>query len=168
MAAGSCPCALCYNPQDNKVYCANGGSDGVTVIGGASDSVVKTIAVGIEPCALTCNPAQNRIYVANYGSNSISVIQDSALGVAERSPLTGHRLSLEAYPNPFRGQVSLRLTADGLRPEVRIYDVNGALVRDLSPTRSTKAGTEAVPTTLPGMGRMAWAAGFRPASMSFG
>ena len=110
------PCALCYNPQDNKVYCANSGSDDVTVIDGASDSVVKTIAVGMDPCALTCNPAQNRIYVANYWSNSISVIRDSALGVAERAPLAGHRLSLEAYPNPFRGQVRLRLRLTAYGP----------------------------------------------------
>ena len=114
----------------------------MTVIDGASDSVLKTIAVGIEPWALTCNPVQNRVYVANYASNSISVIRDSALGVAERAPLTGRRLSLEAYPNPFSGQVRLRLStragteACPYRPELRIYDVNGALVRDLNPTRS--------------------------------
>ena len=54
----------------------------------------------------------------------------------ERAPLVERRLSLEADPNPFSGQVSLRLTANGLRPEVRIYDVNGALVRDFNPTRS--------------------------------
>jgi flagellar hook assembly protein FlgD len=43
--------------------------------------------------------------------------------------LVERRLSLEAHPNPFSDRVSLRLTAVGLRPEVRIYDVNGAVVR---------------------------------------
>ena len=130
VAAGSGPCALCYNPQDNKVYCANPATNDVTVIGGASDSVVKTMPVGIGPCALTCNPAENRVYVANCKSNSISIIRDSALvGMQEHAPLAGYHLSLEAYPNPFSGLIRLRLTANGLRPEVRIYDVNGALVR---------------------------------------
>jgi flagellar hook assembly protein FlgD len=39
-------------------------------------------------------------------------------------------MALEVHPNPFSGQVRLQLTANGLRPEVRFYDVNGALVRD--------------------------------------
>ena len=76
------------------------------------------------------------MYVADFNSNSVSVIQDSALGIAERGTPAVRRLSLEAYPNPFRGQLSLRLTADGLRPEVRIYDVDGVQVRDLTPPRS--------------------------------
>ena len=37
VGVGSSPQALCYNPQDNKVYCANGG--GVTVIDGTSNFV---------------------------------------------------------------------------------------------------------------------------------
>jgi DNA-binding beta-propeller fold protein YncE len=114
----------------------------VTVIDGTSDLVVKAIAVGTGPTALTCNTAQNRVYVANQYSNSVSIIRDSALGVAERAAPMGRRLSLEAYPNPFSGQVHLRLSARAgtgaspYRPEVRIYDVNGALVRDFNPTRS--------------------------------
>ena len=83
----------------------------------------------------------------------------------ERSPLVERHLSLEAEPNPFRGQVSLRLAARAgtqacpYRPEVRIYDVNGALVRDFNPTRSTSAQAhEACPYDLiwdgtDGMGR---------------
>jgi flagellar hook assembly protein FlgD len=39
-------------------------------------------------------------------------------------------MALDVFPNPFSGQVRLQLIANGLRPEVRIYDVNGALVRD--------------------------------------
>jgi len=137
VGARSYPQALCYNPQDNKVYCANGHSNNVTVIDGASDSVVKTIAVGMNPFALTCNPAQNRIYVANRQSNSVSVIRDSAfVGIEERAPLVKHRLTLEAYPNPFSEQIRLQLTAIDLRPEVRIYAANGTLVRNLDASRS--------------------------------
>jgi hypothetical protein len=110
--------------------------------------------------ALTCNPAEGRVYVANYWSNSVSVIQDSPLvGIHERTPTAERRLSLVAYPNPFRGRLGLRLMVSGdmtrtasVRDRVpgrlRIYDVNGALVRDLNPTRSTRAGTEASPYNL--------------------
>jgi YVTN family beta-propeller protein len=135
IATGILPFALCYNSQNDKVICSNNGND-VTVIDGASDSVLKTITVGTWPMFMAYNPTQNRVYVAIFDSDSISVIRDSALGVAERSTLVQRRVSLEAFPNPFSGQVRLQLTANGSRPEVRIYDANGALVRDFNPTRS--------------------------------
>jgi YVTN family beta-propeller protein len=130
------PVALCYDLQGNRVYCASERCANVAVIDGASDSVVKTVTVGFRPAALVFNPTQNRVCVANSEQNSISVIRDSALGVAQRSPAVGRRVALDVFPNPFSGQVRLQLTADGLRPEVRIYDVNGALVRDFGATRS--------------------------------
>jgi YVTN family beta-propeller protein len=150
VAVGSQPGALCYNPRDDKVYCVNNGTGGtsdVTVIGGASDSVVKTITVGLYPCALTCNPARDRVYVANFYSASVSIIGDSAAGgIQERAPLVGRCLSLEAEPNPFSGQTRLRFvvsggtvpnrSGSGHAPGVRVYDVNGTLVRNLNSTRS--------------------------------
>ena len=57
--------------------CEGGGS--VTVIDGASDSLVRTMPVGAYPLAVTCNPAQNRVYVANWWTNSVSVIRDSVV-----------------------------------------------------------------------------------------
>jgi hypothetical protein len=124
----------------------------------------------MHPYALVCNPAQNRIYVANYWSNSVSIIRDSVfVGIQERAPLTGRRLSLAAYPNPFRGQVHLQFMVSGdttpnrsgsghVPGRVRIYDVNGALVRALNPSRPRRAGTGACPYDLiwdgtDGMGR---------------
>jgi hypothetical protein len=49
----------------------------------------------------------------------------------EQNPLPANGLLLSAEPNPFGDKVVLRLplTVCGSRPEVRIYDVSGALVR---------------------------------------
>ena len=49
VATGAEPCALCYNPINNKVYCANLCGGNVTVIDGASDSALMTLAVGAQP-----------------------------------------------------------------------------------------------------------------------
>ena len=68
MTAGSDPYALCYNPTNNKVYCANDSSDNVTVIDGATDSVIATVTAGSDPCALCYNPTDNKVYCANYGA----------------------------------------------------------------------------------------------------
>jgi YVTN family beta-propeller protein len=80
---GDEPRALCYDPQNNKVYCANNSGASVTVIDGVHDSVVTTISVGAGPIAFAWNPVQNRVYVANSEGSSISVLRDSGGGVEE-------------------------------------------------------------------------------------
>jgi YVTN family beta-propeller protein len=68
---------LCYNPTNNKVYCANYGGNNVSVIDGASDSVLATVAAGSEPCALCYNPTNDKTYCANTGGN-VTVIDGSS------------------------------------------------------------------------------------------
>ena len=70
--------ALCYNPQDDKVYCANDNGDNVTVIDGASNQVIATVAAGSEPSALCYNPQNNKVYCANYDSDNVTVIDGAS------------------------------------------------------------------------------------------
>jgi len=60
--ADSWPISLCHNTQNDYVYCANWGGDNVTVIGGAADSVITTVAVGEEPHAVIYNPVNNKVF----------------------------------------------------------------------------------------------------------
>jgi YVTN family beta-propeller protein len=46
----------------------------VTVIDGATDSVITNIAVGVYPFALVHNAINNKIYCANPGSDNVTVI----------------------------------------------------------------------------------------------
>ena len=62
---------LVYNSLNNKVYCANRSGDNVTVIDGATNSVITTISVGSGSRAFAWNPIQNRTYVANYWSFTV-------------------------------------------------------------------------------------------------
>ena len=59
IAAGSSPFALVYNTTNNKVYCANYGSNNVTVIDGATNDVITTIPVGDHPLGLVYNLTNN-------------------------------------------------------------------------------------------------------------
>ncbi|MDH4241294.1 MAG: hypothetical protein OEW48_17180, partial [Phycisphaerae bacterium] len=52
IAVGNSPIALVYNTTNNRIYCANYGSDNVTVIDGATNSVITTITAGDHPLAL--------------------------------------------------------------------------------------------------------------------
>jgi len=77
----SFPYALCYNPTNNKVYCANYYGDSVTVIDGATNGVITTVAVGGNPNALCYNPTDNKVYCANFWSNNVTVIDGATNGV---------------------------------------------------------------------------------------
>jgi YVTN family beta-propeller protein len=68
------PYALCYNSQNNKVYCANWYSDNVIVIDGATNDVLATVPAGSYPWALCYNSQNNRVYCANNRSGSVTVI----------------------------------------------------------------------------------------------
>jgi YVTN family beta-propeller protein len=125
VAAGCVPCALCYDPANDKVYCANYQTNDVTVIHGASNQVDTTIGVGYHPTDMVWNPVQNRVYVANYGSFSISVLSDSG-----GSPLrSGQPMSVHpGCPTIVRG----RLNLVGKTPAV-LFDMSGKRVANLVP-----------------------------------
>jgi YVTN family beta-propeller protein len=74
IAVGSSPQGVGVNPSTNRVYVANGLSDSVSVIDGATEAVVATIGVGDQPVGVAVNSTTLRIYVANLGSDSVSVI----------------------------------------------------------------------------------------------
>ena len=56
---------MAVNPNTNRIYVANHDSNNVSVIDGASNTVVATVAVGTGPYGVAVNPNTNRIYVAN-------------------------------------------------------------------------------------------------------
>jgi YVTN family beta-propeller protein len=76
------PRGLCYNPAENKVYCASEDSNRVSVIDGATNQVVATVQVGYHPWALCYNPAENKVYCANYGDD-LDQYHDSTVTVID-------------------------------------------------------------------------------------
>jgi YVTN family beta-propeller protein len=78
VTAGDYPLALCYNPQNNKVYCANDNSGNVTVIEGATNQVITTVTARGSPCALCHNPQNNKVYCANYWGANVTVIDGAS------------------------------------------------------------------------------------------
>ena len=47
------------------------------MVGGSTDSVVATIAVGSDPFGIGADPVASVVYVANRQSNDLTVITDS-------------------------------------------------------------------------------------------
>jgi YVTN family beta-propeller protein len=122
---------LCCDPTNNKVYCANRWTNNVTVIDGASDSALVTLAVGAAPNAFCYNPRENRVYVANYDSSNISVLRDSGGGIEETS--SGGVSAAKPMPTIVRGVLFLPEAA-GRKPQAAsLLDVSGRKVLDLQP-----------------------------------
>jgi len=72
---GNAPVEVGVNSATNKIYVANHLANTVSVIDGATDTVVGSpIAVGSTPRGIGVNSATNKIYVSNENSNTVSVI----------------------------------------------------------------------------------------------
>jgi YVTN family beta-propeller protein len=74
VAVGSSPVAIAVNPVTSTIYVVNTASDTVSVINGATNSVVATVNTGSNPIAVAVNPLSNMIYIANNGSSNVTVI----------------------------------------------------------------------------------------------
>jgi YVTN family beta-propeller protein len=127
------PWALCYDLQKNKVYCANNGSNDVTVIDGVTNQVVITLEVGSEPIALCHNPQYDRTYVVNYSGSSISVLRDSGGVGIEENPKPQASASGRKLPTIVRGVLFLSAKGEGRMANSELLDVSGRKVFDLRP-----------------------------------
>ena len=74
-------CALCFaavlhaqTPTPELAYISNAGSNNVSVINTATNTVIATITVGVAPGGVSVSPNGSRVYVANYTSNNVSII----------------------------------------------------------------------------------------------
>ena len=99
VTVGLNPFGLAVNPTTNRIYVANAGGAGfdscsseasyiVSVIDGATNSVVNTITVGLGPGFVAVNPKTNKIYVTLTGGccddgNGVAVIDGSTDAVVK-------------------------------------------------------------------------------------
>ena len=63
-------------------YITNTGSNSVSVIDTATNTVVATVPVGFAPLGVAVNPAVTRVYVANFTPGNVSVIDTATNTVA--------------------------------------------------------------------------------------
>jgi serine protease AprX len=91
------------------------------------DSIIELYAV--RDLGLT---GKDNTYGAGRIDCSLAVARTpvSIIGVRDAREPTASSLRLSAFPNPFHDHVSLQLSANSLRQEIRIFDIRGALVRE--------------------------------------
>ena len=75
---GGDPYAVAVNAETNRIYVANLG-DSVSVIDGASDTLITNVTVGVYPVrALPSIRSSNQIYVSQFGDGTVSVIDGTS------------------------------------------------------------------------------------------
>ncbi len=79
---GQDPAGVAYDGSNGYLYVSNEGSDSVSVIDGATNTVIATVQVGDGPSGLAYDPADGDMYVANSLSSSVSVINSATNTVA--------------------------------------------------------------------------------------
>ena len=97
---------LVINPITNRIYVTNRKDNTVSVIDGASDTVIATIPVGSHPIGADVNLVTNKIYVANSGNdfnNTVSVI-DGATNTVTATITIGWSPNVVAV-NPLTNQI---------------------------------------------------------------
>jgi len=70
---------IAMSPDGRYAYVSNLGSNSVSVLDTATNTIVKTVSVGTSPGGVAVTPDGAYVYVSNQGSNSVSVI-DTASG----------------------------------------------------------------------------------------
>ncbi len=113
VTVGSLPTGVGVNPTTNKVYVVNQNSNNVSVIDGATDTVVGApIPVGTQPYGVGVNPTNNKIYVANFSSNTVSVI-DGATDTVIGAPISVGVVPTCVGVNPANNKVYVANWASG-------------------------------------------------------
>lgn len=74
---GNQPYDITVDPDTNKIYIANYGSNSVSVIDAVTDKLISTIKGLNAPSSVYFNPTSKSLYVTNSGNDTVSVIDTS-------------------------------------------------------------------------------------------
>ena len=101
------PVAAAVRGDESLVYVTNsGGSNTVSVINTATNTVVATIPVGSVPQLLAVSPDGTRVYVPNQGSNTVSVINTATNTVVATIPVGSQPVGAGVSPDGARVYVT--------------------------------------------------------------
>src|SRR3990172_10119030 len=112
------PVYVAIDEITNTLYVVNQGSNDVTVIDGATNSVITTIPVGTSPSGAEFVGSVNRLYVLNQGSSDISVIDPTTNTVIQTISGVATPIGQEFNPNSNRLYVG-----NGLANTVTVINV---------------------------------------------
>jgi YVTN family beta-propeller protein len=109
---GRNPSAIAVNPNTNKIYVTNQGSNTVSVINGTNDKVLLTnIKVGQSPVAIAVNPNTDKIYVGTLPAEGIALAPSKVYVIDGNLPPTLFYAVLHAIIPRHSSSLSLSLSS---------------------------------------------------------
>jgi YVTN family beta-propeller protein len=151
--------ALCYNPTNNKVYCAE--HHGVVVIDGATDSVTATVRTGSSPVALCYDSTYNKVYCVN--GNNVTVIDGAADTVVVTIGVGVNPTAL-AW-NPAQSRVYVANYAEYASSSISVLRDTGGFV-GVESFRPQATGSKPLPTIIRGVMYVPEASSHKPQAAS--
>jgi YVTN family beta-propeller protein len=101
------PSSPVFDPANGDIYVSNGGGNTVSIISGASNSLLTNVVVGGGPGTPVIDPANGNLYVPNWGSfgdgTTVSVISSATNAVI--ATVTVGRQPFGAVFNPMNGDI---------------------------------------------------------------
>lgn len=82
VVVGTGPSGLAVNSTTNKIYVANNQSNDISIIEGATNSVMTVADPVANPSRVAINPVTNKVYVSHSSSNTISVLDGATNAVS--------------------------------------------------------------------------------------
>jgi|GEM_PF-3098878 len=87
-------------------YVANYTSKTVSVVNVTSNSIITTVAVGVNPADISINPDGTKAYVVNQGNNSVSVINTATNKVIDNIIVGNSPLNISISPDGTKAYVT--------------------------------------------------------------
>ena len=150
------PYGIAYDPSNGYIYVTDAGSGTVSVINGATNTVIATIPVGIWPWGVAYDPSNGYIYVTNSGSDTVSIISAPAQAIetytitfTESGLPPGTQWSV-TFNGITKSSASNSITFTGVLPGNYTWNAS-AIIAVGSDTRyvaQASSGTISVPTEL--------------------
>ncbi|MEM4058114.1 MAG: YncE family protein, partial [Thermoplasmata archaeon] len=81
------PVGVAFDSSNGYVYVTNSNSSDVSVINGATNTVIQTIPVGHVPYGVAFDSSNGYVYVTNMDSNNVSVINGATNTVIQTIPV---------------------------------------------------------------------------------
>lgn len=126
---GDGPSSITINENENIVYVTNRVSSDITVIDGATNTVLQTIPTlitGPAPSSISYIPTTDSLYVVNQPTNSISVIDANSFNLITNIPVGSFPTST-SRPNLITNEIYVANTFDNT---VSVIDLTTNLVTD--------------------------------------
>ncbi|MDF3293222.1 Ig-like domain repeat protein [Streptomyces silvisoli] len=106
MVVGNFPTGVAITPDGLHAYVANEGSNNVSVIATATNTVTATVPVGTTPFGVAITPDGLHAYVTNSGDNTVSVIATATNTVTATVPVGTTPLGVAITPDGLHAYVA--------------------------------------------------------------